>query len=92
MLSFKDKYANYESFRHKIGHRLTEVSGVVGFNVTMAKIRRTWATIAASLDIPDRVIDKSMGHIDSTVKNKHYEQYDWNRTARANRSVIDAIS
>jgi len=92
MLSFKDKYANYESFRHKIGHRLTEVSGVVGFNVTMAKIRRTWATIAASLDIPDRVIDKSMGHVDSTVKNKHYEQYDWDRTARANRNVIDAIS
>lgn len=92
LLSFKAKYANYESFRHKIGHRLTEVSCVVGFNVTMAKIRRTWATIAGSLDISDRVIDKSMGHVDSTVKNKHYEQYDWDRTARANRAVIDAIS
>lgn len=92
MLSFKATYANYESFRHKIAHRLTEVSGVVGFPVTMAKIRRTWASIAGSLDVPDHVIDKSMGHVDTTIKNKHYEQYDWDRTARANRCVIDAIN
>ena len=61
------------------------------FDVNMARIRRTWASIAGSLDIADRVIDKSMGHVDSTVKDKHYEQYDWDRTARANRAIIDAI-
>jgi hypothetical protein len=28
---------------------------------------------------------------DKSVKDMHYEQYDWSRTARANRAVIDAI-
>ena len=91
MLSFKASYPNYESFRHKIAHRLREVSKVVGFGVSMARIRRSWATIAAMLEVPDRVIDKSMGHVDSSVKDKHYEQYEWSRTAAANRKIIDYI-
>lgn len=91
LLCFKAKYQNYESFRHKVAHRLREISSILGYDVSMAKIRRTWATLAASMDVPDRVIDKSIGHVDSTVKDRHYEQYDWNRTAEANRRVLNAI-
>lgn len=91
LLAFKAKYPNYETFRHKIAHRLRELSRELGFSITLPKIRRTWASIAGGLDIADRVIDKSMGHVDTTVKDRHYERYDWSRTARANRSVIDAI-
>lgn len=92
LLCFKATYPNYESFRHKIAHRLRELKGDLGFDVSMQKIRRTWATIAASLDVPDRVIDKSLGHIDTSVKDRHYEQYDWSRTAEANRKVLDYIT
>lgn len=91
LLHFKGTYANYESFRHKIGHRLREVSGELGFDVSMAKVRRTWASIAGSLGVSDWVIDKSMGHVDSTVTKRHYADYDWNLTAEANRRVLDSI-
>ena len=91
MLHFKATYANYESFRHKIGHRLREVSREIGFDVNMAKVRRTWATIAGSLRIEELVIDKSMGHVVRTVTASHYEKYDWSRTAEANRKVIDYV-
>lgn len=91
LLKFKATYPNYDSFRHKIAHRLRELSTEIGFNVSMPRIRRTWATIAAELDCPDRVIDKSMGHVDKTVKDVSYERYDWSRTAEWNRKVIDYV-
>jgi hypothetical protein len=57
----------------------------------MPRIRRTWATIAGELECPDRVIDKSMGHVDKTVKDVSYERYDWGLTAKWNRKIIDHI-
>ena len=91
LLKFKATYPNYDSFRHKIAHRLRELSTDIGFNVSMPRIRRTWATIAAELDCPDRVIDKSMGHVDKTVKDVSYERYDWSRTTEWNRKIIDYV-
>ena len=91
MFRFKESYPTYETFQRRVTRQLAGVSKLLGFAVNMAKVRRTWPTIAASLDVPDRVIDKSMGHVDSTVKDRHYEQYDWSRTAKANRKVIDTI-
>ena len=91
LLCFKSAYANYESFRHKIGHRLREISDIVGFDVSMAKIRRTWTTIAGDLDVPADVIDKSMGNVDKTINTRHYQEYKWYKTADANRKVLDAI-
>lgn len=91
ILRFSEQSPNYKTFQTKINHLLLGVSKRVGFKVTMALIRRSWASIAGMLDIPDRVIDKSMGHMDSNVKDKHYEQYDWSRTAKANRKVLNFI-
>lgn len=91
LLSFKSTYGNYDTFRHKISHRLEDVSEVLGFDVTMAKIRRTWATIAAELDVPDLVINKSMGHVVNTINDHHYVEYKWWKTAEANRKVIDYV-
>ena len=91
LLSFKAKYKNYESFRHKIAHRLRELSSELGFSVTMPKIRRTWATIAGGLECPEIVINKSLGHLDSTVNRRFYDDYDWSLTAKWNRKIIDYI-
>ena len=91
LLSFKEKYKNYESFRHKIAHRLRELSVELGFSVTMPKIRRTWATIAGGLECPEIVINKSLGHLDSTVNRRFYDDYDWSLTAKWNRKIIDYI-
>ena len=91
LLSFKAKYKNYESFRHKIAHRLRELSMELGFSVTMPKIRRTWATIAGGLECPEIVINKSLGHHDTTVNRRFYDDYDWSLTAKWNRMVIDYV-
>ena len=91
LLHFAESTPNYETFQSRMNKLLLGVSARLGFKVTMAMVRRSWASIAASLDIPDRVIDKSLGHVDSSVKDRHYEQYDWSRTERANRAVIDAV-
>ena len=91
LLSFKAKYKNYESFRHKIAHRLRELSSELGFSVTMPKIRRTWATIAGGLECPEIVINKSLGHLGSTVNRRFYDDYDWSLTAKWNRKIIDYI-
>lgn len=91
LLHFAESTPNYETFQNRMNKLLLGVSKRLGFKVTMAMIRRTWSTIAGSLDISERVIDKSMGHMDQTVNRRHYDKYDWARTARANRAVIDAI-
>ena len=91
LLSFKAKYKNYDSFRHKIAHRLRELSSELGFSVTMPKIRRTWATIAGGLECPEIVINKSLGHLDSTVNRRFYDDYDWSLTSKWNRMVIDYV-
>ena len=92
LLHFSATYGNYESFRHKIGHRLRDVSKVVGFDVNLAMIRRTWATLAAELECPDSVIDMCMGHIPQTVNRKHYIKPKWENGAMWNRRVIDYVT
>lgn len=90
-LRFAESTPNYDTFQSKTNKMLKDVSKKLGFKVTMALVRRSWSSIAGMLEIPDRVIDKSMGHMDRSVKDRHYEQYDWSRTAKANRQIIDFV-
>lgn len=90
-LRFAESTPNYDTFQSKTNKLLKDVSKKLGFKVTMALVRRSWSSIAGMLEIPDRVIDKSMGHMDRSVKDRHYEQYDWSRTAKANRQIIDFV-
>ena len=91
LFNFKESSPNYETFSRRNSRLLEGASAKIGIDITLQKIRRTWSSIAGILEIYDRVIDKSMGHVDSSVKDRHYEQYDWSRTARANRAIIDYI-
>ena len=91
LLCFKATYPNYTSFRHKIAHRLRELSVDLGFEVSMPRIRRTWATIASSLECPESTINKAMGHVDVTVNKKFYDKYEWELVAKWNRIVIDHV-
>lgn len=91
LLRFKATYPNYDGFRHKIAHRLRELSVELGFDVSMPKIRRTWATIAAELDCPSDIINKSMGHVDRTVNDRSYVEYKWWKTAQWNRRIINHV-
>lgn len=55
--------------------------------------RRSWATIAASLDIPKEVIGKALGHSewDSTTTDL-YINFDNRKIDGANRKVINALN
>ena len=91
LLRFKAAYANYDTFQRRVTRQLYGVSDALGFDVTMAKIRRTWATLAAELDVSELVINKSMGHVVNTINANHYVKYEWSKTANANRKVIDYV-
>ena len=82
---------NYETLQRRVNRLLKQAGKKIGVDVTLAKIRRTWATIAGSLECPEVVINKSMGHLDSTINRKFYDDYDWSLTAKWNRKIIDYI-
>lgn len=83
--------AGRRSLHYRLDDNFRELSKMLGFKVNMAIIRRTWATLAAEIECPDSVINHSMGHIVRTVNARFYEKYDWNRTAKWNRMVIDYV-
>lgn len=55
--------------------------------------RRSWATIAASLDIPKETIGKALGHSewDSSTTDL-YIQFDYKKVDEVNRKVIDYLN
>ena len=75
--------------QHNFRRGCDKIEAALGERVNFAKIRRTWATVAGKLECPDEVIDMSLGHVPMTVRGRHYEDYDWERTARWNRKIID---
>ena len=52
--------------------------------------RHTWATIAASLDIPKETIAAALGHGGNTVTDI-YIAFDQRKVDEANRKVIDHV-
>lgn len=83
--------AGCRSLHYRLDDNFRELSKALGFKVNFAIIRRTWATLAAEIECPDTVINHSMGHIVRTVNARFYERYDWSRTAKWNRKVIDYV-
>ena len=86
LFSFGTKF---EIMQHNFRRGCDKIEAALGERVNFAKIRRTWATVAGKLECPDEVIDMSLGHVPMTVRGRHYEDYDWSRTARWNRKIID---
>ena len=59
-------------------------------NLTTYWARHTWATIAASLDIPKETIAAALGHGGNTVTDI-YIDFDQRKVDEANRKVIDWV-
>ena len=88
LFSFGTKF---EIMQHNFRRGCDKIEAALGERVNFAKIRRTWATVAGKLECPDEVIDMSLGHVPMTVRGRHYEDYDWTRTAKWNRKIIDYV-
>jgi integrase len=90
LLSLSDHYSSYETFKSYVSKSLRAVSRRLGFDsLTFYWARYTWATVADSLDISEKIISKALGHKDRSMAGRKYIAFDWGKVDAANRRVID---
>ena len=103
MLNVLDDYKNYKDFLHRMNIGLQKIGdverkGLGGKKHVTPKFpgissywsRHTWATIAASLDIPKETIAAALGHSSNSVTDI-YIKFDRKKVEEANRKVIDHL-
>jgi integrase len=90
LLNFAERYASFDSFYHFVKHRLKAIGAMIGCpDITLYWARYSWATYASKIDIPDSTISKALGHAESSLAEKKYISFDWEKVDNANRKVID---
>ena len=89
LLSFAEgcKRHPYKAFANRMNANLSELMT----GITSYWSRHTWATIAASLDIPDDVISLALGHSARNATTAIYIERDRKKIDKANRRVIDWV-
>lgn len=104
MLNVMDEYGNYKDFLHRMGIGLKQIgeckrSGLGGKkhitplfpDISSYWARHTWATIAASLDVPKETIAAALGHEIGMSVTSIYINFDMRKVDEANRLVLDKI-
>lgn len=91
LLDFTENYANYRHFYNNLCKGLNSIKTKLGLKeLTTYWARHTWATIAASLDIPKDTIAAALGHGGNTVTDI-YIDFDQGKVDEANRRVLDWV-
>lgn len=103
LLDIMDRYTNHKDYMHRLNENLQKIGDVecVGCGgkksykpyfpgLTTYWARHSWATIAASLDIPKETIAAALGHGGNTVTDI-YIDFDRHKIDEANRKVIDWV-
>ena len=103
LLYMLDRCPDHNEFTRKINEALKKVGPVKRVGLGGKKIysplfpkistywaRHSWATIAASLDIPKDTISHALGHGNNTVTDIYIE-FDQEKVDIANRKVIDWV-
>ena len=97
LLNYMDTYKDYRSFYMNtctglkaIRERLAEKNIVNIDTLTTYWARHSWATIAASLDIPKETIAAALGHSSHTVTDIYIE-FDYRKVDEANRRVLNWV-
>lgn len=104
LLNIMDEYGNYKDFLHRMNDSLRKIGSVErkgrGGKKTVTPLfpelssywaRHTWATIAASLDIPKETISAALGHEIGSAVTSIYIDFDQKKVDEANRKVLDAL-
>jgi len=104
LIDVLDRYGNYKDFLHRMNENLRKIGeverkgrgGKKHINSLFPEIssywsRHTWATIAASINIPKDVIAAALGHGQDSVTDI-YIDFDRNKVDEANRKVIDFVN
>ena len=102
LLDILDRWKSHKDYLHRLNENLRKVGRVtVGKRgkkdfeplcpgLTTYWARHSWATIAASLDIPKETIAHALGHGGNTVTDI-YIDFDRRKVDEANRRVIDWV-
>ena len=91
LLNYLDCCVNYRHFYNNLCKGLKAVKEKLGLHeLTTYWARHSWATIAASLDIPKDTIAAALGHGGNTVTDIYIE-YDMSKVDEANRKVLDWV-
>lgn len=91
LLNYCDTCGGYRSFYTRLNSNLKKIGEAVGVKgLSTYWARHTWATIAASLDIPKETIAAALGHGGNTVTDI-YIDFDRGKIDRANRAVLDWV-
>lgn len=104
LLNVMDEFENYKNFLHRIDIVLKQIGDLKRVGKGGKKVRtplfpdlssywsrHTWATLAASLDIPKDTIAAALGHGGNTVTDI-YIDFDMKKVDEANRKVIDYVN
>ncbi|WP_300699085.1 site-specific integrase [Bacteroides sp.] len=104
LLNIMDEYLDYKNFLHRMGIVLKQIGEVERVGRGGKKVRQplfsdissywarhTWATIAASLDIPKETISAGLGHEIGSGVTSIYIDFDQKKVDKANRKVIDYV-
>lgn len=103
LLNIMDRYGNHKNYASRLNNNLKNIGEVKRVGLGGKKIytpifpflstywaRHSWATIAASLDIPKETIAAALGHGGNTVTDI-YIDFDRRKIDEANRKVMDWV-
>lgn len=72
LLDCQDIYTDYDSMYYAMKKQLYKIADELGIgNLKFYDARYSWSTYAAHENVPVYLIDKSLGHADTTVAEKH---------------------
>lgn len=105
LLNIMDDFLDYKNFLHRMGIVLKQIGMVERVGRGGKKVRtplfpdlssywsrHTWATLAASLDIPKETISEALGHSFGSEVTSIYINFDCRKVDEANRKVIDYLN
>ena len=104
LLSPFDRYRNYRDYNHRLNDALKKIGPVNGkhrngvptrepINPELSTYwaRHSWATIAASLDVPNETIAAALGHSFGNRTTAIYIDFNLRKVDEANRKVLDSL-
>ena len=105
LLFILDRWTNDQFFRRKMNKELQKIGPMhkkpgrggkkiydpLFPDITVYWARHSWATIAADIDIPDRVIAEALGHEHGNRITNIYINFNIKKVDAANRKVLDWV-
>ena len=103
LLNMLDRYKDFRDYGHRLNENLQHMGSVeIGKHgkktrkpmfpgITTYWARHSWATIAASLDIPNETIAAALGHGYGNRITAIYIDFDMRKVDEANRKVLDWV-